>query len=320
MKELALQQISDYFQLENLTPEIELSSVFISNREINRPAVNLTGFYDFFDHERIQLFGKVEHAYMTRFSPEEKRKVYREFFAYDIPCMVICRGLECGPEIFEEALATQTPILRTELPTTEFMGRLIQYLRTLLAPEISMHGVLVDIFGVGVLITGESGIGKSETALELVRRGHRLVADDLVVIRKFAEHELLGSSPEVLKHFVELRGIGIVNVKELYGVEAVKETQKIDMVIRLEPWDREKEYDRVGTENETMDILDCPVVLYTIPIHSGRNLAIIIEAATINHRSRELGYNAAEELSLQVSENIRRRMEARREMQRRSES
>ena len=317
MKEVSLQQLSDYFALENLTPEIPLKHVYIKHQEINRPALQLTGFYQHFDNERIQLVGKVEYAYMQERTPEEKEQIWDSLFRTRIPCLVICRALECGPEILYKAREYGTPILRTPSSTTEFMGRLIQYLRTVLAPQISMHGVLVDIYGEGVLIMGDSGIGKSETALELVRRGHRLVADDIVEIRKLGDEELLGSSPQVLRHFVELRGIGIVNVKEIYGVEAVKETQKIDMVIQLEPWDREKVYDRVGMVNESTMILGSKVICYTIPIQPGRNLAIIIETATINHRSRKLGYNAAEELNRQVNENIRRRQKEREERERR---
>ena len=317
MKEVSLRRLAEYFNLENLTPSISLDGIYIEHEEINRPALQLAGFYKYFDNERIQLVGRVEYAYMGGFTNEERLEIWTELFKRNIPCLVVCRGLPCGEDLIRKAEESGTPLLRTKLPTTIFMGRLIQYLRTVLAPQISMHGVLVDIYGEGVLITGESGIGKSETALELIRRGHRLVADDMVEIRKLGDSELVGSSPEVLRYFVELRGIGIVNVKEIYGVEAVKESQKIDMVIRLEPWDSEKTYDRDGMVNETTMILGNEVVCYTIPIQPGRNLAVITEAAAINHRTRKMGYNAAEALTTQVSLNIQRRQKEREEQEKR---
>ncbi len=317
MKEVSLRRMAEYFKLENMTPQIPLDEIYIENDEINRPALQLTGYYKYFDNERIQLIGQVEESYLSNVPKEQYRQIWKDLFSKKIPCIVVCRGLECRSEFLEEANRVNTPILRTQMPTTQFMGRLIQYLRTVLAPQISIHGVLVDIYGEGVLITGESGIGKSETALELVRRGHRLVADDMVEIRRVGENELIGTSPEVLRYFVELRGIGIVNVKEIYGVEAVKESQKIDMVIHLEAWDSNKTYDRVGMVNETTMLLGSEVVCYTIPIHPGRNLAVIIETATINHRARKLGYNAAEELTRQVSLNIQKRQQEREEAEKR---
>lgn len=320
MKEVSLLKLAEYFKLENMTPNIPLDGIYIQHEEINRPALQLAGFYKYFDNERIQLIGRVEDAYLQGIPVEQRRHIWQELFARKIPCLVVCRGLECYEDLIEKALESETPILRTKMPTTQFMGRLIQYLRTVLAPQISMHGVLVDIYGEGVLITGESGLGKSETALELIRRGHRLVADDMVEIRKLGDNELIGTSPEVLRHFVELRGIGIVNVKELYGVEAVKQSQNIDMVIQLEPWDADKTYDRVGMVSETTMILGCEVVCYTIPIQSGRNLAVIIETATINHRSRKLGYNAAEVLTNQVTMNIRKRQQEREEQEKRRQN
>lgn len=317
MKEVSLLELAKYFKLENLTPEISLDGVYIQNEEINRPALQLAGFYEYFDNERIQLVGKVEYAYMEGIPQEQRLHIWGELFSRKIPCLIVCRDLGVYNELVKKALESNTPVLRTKESTTQFMGRLIQYLRTILAPQISMHGVLVDIYGEGVLITGNSGLGKSETALELIRRGHRLVADDVVEIRKLGDQELIGNSPEVLRHFVELRGIGIVNVKEIYGVEAVKESQQIDMVIQLETWSADKNYDRVGLVNETTMILGSEVVCYTIPIRPGRNLAIIIETATINHRSRKLGYNAAKEWEQQVAMNMERRKKEREEMERR---
>ena len=319
MKEVSLLKLAEYFKLENMTPGISLDDIYIQHEEINRPALQLAGFYKYFDNERIQLVGRVEYAYMKTMTQEQQIKIWKDLFARNIPCLVVCRGLEleAQEDLIRIAAASNTPVLRTQLPTTNFMGRLIQYLRTALAPQISMHGVLVDIYGEGVLITGESGIGKSETALELIRRGHRLVADDMVEIRKVGDDELVGRSPDVIRYFVELRGIGIVNVKEIYGVEAVKESQEIDMVIRLEPWDSEKAYDRVGMINETTMILGTEIVCYTIPIQIGRNLAIITEAAAINHRTRKMGYNAAEILTSQVTQNIKRRQQESEERERR---
>ena len=227
--------------------------------------------------------------------------------SYDVSAVVFCRELQPDPIFKEEALAQRIPILSTGKTTSSFMAEVIRWLNVKLAPCISVHGVLVDVYGEGVLITGESGIGKSEAALELIKRGHRLVTDDAVEIRKVSDDTLVGSAPDITKHFIELRGIGIVDVKTLFGVSSVKDTQNIDLVIRLEDWDKEKEYDRLGLEEEYTEYLGNKVVCHNIPIRPGRNLAIICESAAINHRQKKMGYNAAQELYRRVQESLARK-------------
>lgn len=309
MYTLELRQMAERFSLENMTPEIDLTGRRITHKEINRPALQLTGYYDYFDSDRVQLIGQVEYSYLTYQTPYKRRQIWRTLFMTQIPCLIVCRGLSCFEDegMLQLAVENQVPVFRTQSPTTVFMAELMRYLNFELAPRISMHGVLVDIYGEGVLITGESGIGKSEAALELMRRGHRLVADDVVEIKRISDNELLGSGPEVLRHFIELRGIGILDAKELYGVEAVKTQQTIDMVVNLEVWNPDKQYDRLGLKEQTMTILGNKVISYNIPIRPGRNVALIAETAAINHRQKKMGYNAAEELNNRVMGNIARR-------------
>lgn len=313
MYAVEMTRLAERFSLVNLTPQLSLEGRMIQHSDINRPALQLTGYYEYFDAERVQLIGKVEYSYLTSVSAEQRYNIFERLFATDIPCLIICRGLGCFAEegIAELAVRHNVPILQTEQATTGFSAELIRFLRMELAPRISLHGVMVDCFGEGVLIMGESGIGKSETALELVQRGHRLVADDVVEIRKVSDTELMAQGSEIIQNLIELRGIGVLNVKELYGVQSVRLNKSIDMVIKLEQWDRYKEYDRMGLEMETIDILDSNVVCYSIPIRPGRNLAIIIESAALNHRQKKMGYSAAEELRQRVNGNIRRRRQER---------
>ncbi len=308
-KGLKLSKIVERFELENLTPTLDLNARQVYQSEINRPALQLAGFYKYFDKERVQLIGKVELAYLLQFSHQEQMDIFRKLFSTDIPCLIICRGEELpyGEDIIALAVESKVPVFRTSRSTTGFMAELLRYIGAELAPSIGLHGVLVDCFGEGVLILGESGIGKSEMALELIQRGHRLVADDVVEIKKVSDTELIGRSAEVIENLIELRGIGILDVKELFGVRSIKTTQSIDMVINLEYWDKENDYDRMGMEEETMDILGNKVICYSIPIRPGRNMAIIIESAAINHRQKKMGYNAAEELMNRVAGNMRRR-------------
>ena len=235
---------------------------------------------------------------------EAKTKVYDTLFSYKIPCIIFCRALKPDPELLEKANEMQIPVFSTEIQTSAFTAEIIRWLNVQLAPCISIHGVLVDVYGVGVLIMGESGIGKSESALELVKRGHRLVSDDVVEIRKVSDDTLVGSAPDITRNFIELRGIGIVDVKTLYGVQSVRETQNIDLVITLEDWNKEKDYDRLGMEEEYTSFLGNKVVCHQIPIRPGRNLAIIVETAAINHRQKKMGYNAAQELYKRVQRNL----------------
>ena len=240
--------------------------------------------------------------------PEARKKeIYKRLLSCDIPAIVFCRELKPDELFMEAAIENKVPLLMTKKATSAFMSEIIKWLNVKLAPCISVHGVLVDVFGEGVLITGESGIGKSEAALELIKRGHRLVTDDAVEIRKVSEDTLVGSAPDITKHFIELRGIGIVDVKTLFGVSSVKDTKNIDLVIRLEDWDKEKEYDRLGLEEEYTEYLGNKVVCHTIPIRPGRNLAMICESAAINHRQKKMGYNAAQELYRRVQESLTRK-------------
>lgn len=306
---LSVGSIARRFNLENLTEGLDLDKIFVHQMDVNRPALQLTGFYDHFDHERVQIIGKVEHAYVEPMTPEQRKEIFAKLFSTHIPCLIVCRGLNIdhSEELNALAEAEGVPVLRTTRSTSGFGADLIRYLGEELAPYEEIHGVLVDVFGEGVLMTGESGIGKSETALELIQRGHRLVADDIVIVRKISDVELIGESPEMLRNLVELRGIGILDVKELYGVQSIKPKQTIDMVVNLQPWTQGQDYNRIGLEEETTEILKNKVVTYSIPIRPGRNTAIIVESAAVNHRQKKLGYNAATELRDRIAETINKK-------------
>ncbi|CDA68169.1 MAG: HPr(Ser) kinase/phosphatase [Clostridium sp.] len=309
MASVKMEKVVEKFKLENLTPDIDIKSIKISMPDVNRPALQMAGYFEHFDSSRLQVIGFVEYTYMEGISEEQKRVVYDKLMSYDIPCVVFCRELQPDPIFLEIAHKYNRPVFSTKKNTSVFMAEAIRWLNVKLAPCISVHGVLVDVYGEGVLITGESGIGKSEAALELVKRGHRLVTDDAVEIRKVSDETLVGSAPDVTKHLIELRGIGIVDVKALFGAASVKDTQSIDMVIRLEDWDKDKEYDRLGLEEEYTEYLGNKVVCYTLPIRPGRNLAVICETAAVNHRQKKMGYNAAQELYTRVQNSLARRRE-----------
>lgn len=304
---VALQKIVEKMDLRNLTPDIDISNRFINLPDVNRPALQLTGYYDHFESERLQIIGNVEYTYLMKLPLEQRVKIYDSILAYPIPAFIYCRNHMPEELFLEKAVQRGIPIYITEKATSAFLAELIRWLNVQLAPCISIHGVLVDVYGVGVLIRGESGIGKSESALELVKRGHRLVADDVVEIRKVSDETLVGSASEITRHFIELRGIGIIDVKALFGVQSVRKTQNIDMVIRLEEWDKEKEYDRLGLNEEHEEYLGNKVVCYRIPVRPGRNTAIIVECAAMNHRQKQMGYNAVEELYRRVQENLSRK-------------
>ena len=307
MASVSLKTIIEKMKLENLTPEIDAKKIRITQPDINRPALQLAGYFEHFEATRLQVIGFVEYTYMENFPERDKEKMYREFLTFDIPAVVFCRELVPDPLFVKIALEERVPVLITKKSTSAFMAEIIRWLNVKLAPCISIHGVLVDVFGVGVLITGESGIGKSETAIELIKRGHRLVSDDVVEIRRVSEETLIGSAPDITKHFIEMRGVGIIDVKTLYGVSSVKETQNIDLVIKLEDWDKDKEYDRLGLEEEYTEYLGNKVVCHRIPIRPGRNLAVICESAAVNHRQKAMGYNAAQELYNRVQNSLARR-------------
>ncbi len=303
MYTVEITKMAEAMGLTLVTPEVDVTGKVLTEPEVNRPALQLAGFFDYFNYERVQIIGNVEHAYMEQME-DRGAAIIEKLFSFKIPCIVFCRDLAVSDTFKEIAVKQQVPIYTTSKSTTDFMGEIIRWLKVELAPRISIHGVLVDVYGEGILITGESGIGKSEAALELIRRGHRLVADDVVEIKKVSDATLIGSAPEVTRHLIELRGIGIIDVKALFGVESVKNTQQIDLVIRLEDWNKDKEYDRMGLEDKYTEYLGNKVVCHELPIRPGRNLAIICESAAVNHRQKKMGYNAAQELYRKVTENI----------------
>ncbi|MDE7048692.1 MAG: HPr(Ser) kinase/phosphatase, partial [Lachnospiraceae bacterium] len=307
MASVKLERIIEKMKLENLTPELDISKIKITQPDINRPALQVAGYFEHFEATRLQIIGFVEYTYMESLPRERKEEIYARILSCDIPAFVFCRELKPDELFMKTAIENNVPILMTKKATSAFMAEIIRWLNVKLAPCISVHGVLVDIFGEGVLITGESGIGKSEAALELIKRGHRLVTDDAVEIRKVSDDTLVGSAPDITKHFIELRGIGIVDVKMLFGVSSVRDTQTIDLVIRLEDWDKEKEYDRLGLEEEYTEYLGNKVACHNIPIRPGRNLAVICESAAINHRQKKMGYNAAQELYRRVQDSLLRK-------------
>lgn len=295
--------------LKSFTPEVDISKRKIRQPEVNRPALQLTGYFEHFECERLQCIGNVEMSYMDRMTDEQKEERYNTLFSHPIPALIFCQGLEPGPIIKRRAIENNVPLFGTTKTTSNFIAESIRWLNVELAPYISIHGVLVDVYGEGVLITGESGIGKSETALELVKRGHRLVSDDVVVIRKVSDNTLVGSAPDITKHFIELRGIGIVDIKTMFGVSSVKDTQSIDLVIRLEEWDRDKEYERMGLEEKYTEFLGNKVVCHNLPVRPGRNLAIVVESAAVNFRQKKMGYNAAKELQNRIQSRMMQRKE-----------
>ncbi|MCR5736249.1 MAG: HPr(Ser) kinase/phosphatase [Eubacterium sp.] len=309
MESIAFSKIIENYNLKYHTPDIDASKVIINTPEVNRPALQLAGFFEHFDKERVQIIGNVECAFLDNMERQNRQWVYDKLMTSGIPCLILCRGHEPDEDMLEAANLNGVPICSTQEATSPFDAELTRWLKVQLAPCITIHGVLVDVYGEGVLIMGESGIGKSEAALELIKRGHRLVTDDVVEIRKVSEETLIGTAPAITKHFIELRGIGIIDVKALFGVESILDTINIDMVIKLEEWDREKEYDRLGLTDNYTEFLGNKVVCYSIPIRPGRNLAVIVEAASVNHRQKKMGYNAAQELYNRVNQNLLKNME-----------
>ena len=304
MKGVQLSKMVQELNLHNKTPDVDISKKRITLPDINRPALQLTGYLEHFENERVQIIGYVEYTYLLHLSREKKMEAFERFVASKIPCVIFSTKTEPDEDMINLAIKYDVPIFVTDQTTSTFMAEIIRWLNVELAPCISIHGVLVDVYGEGVLIMGESGIGKSEAALELIKRGHRLVSDDVVEIRRVSDATLVGSAPDITRHFIELRGIGIIDVKTLFGVESVKDTQSIDLVIKLEEWDKDKEYDRLGLEEEYTEFLGNRVVCHSLPIRPGRNLAVIVESAAVNHRQKKMGYNAAQELYRRVKENM----------------
>ncbi len=301
---VSVAKIVELLDLKIYTDNIDLKKRKITCADINRPALQMAGYFQHFDSTRVQVIGNVEYFYVQQLDEDVKLKRFDELLSYDIPCIIYSRNLLPSEGFVQMAEERGIPILGTGRSTSEFTAELIYALGEQLAPCITIHGVLVDVYGEGLLITGESGIGKSEAALELIRRGHRLVSDDVVEITKINEHTLIGTAPDITRHFIELRGIGIVDVKTLYGVECVKEKQQIDLVIKLSDWKKDAEYDRLGLEEEYIEYLGNKVVCHSLPIRPGRNLAVICEAAAVNHRQKKMGYNAAQELYRRVQANL----------------
>ncbi len=291
-----LKRIIDEFSLEILNIEGSPEDIMINTTEINRPGLHMAGYFEFFDENRIQIIGKSEEGFMIRFTDEKAKQRLDEFFSRKPAAVVICRDLQVSDMYVEVAAKYGVPLLRSSESTSDFTAALIAFLNLHLAPRVTRHGVLVEVYGEGILLLGESGVGKSETAIELVKRGHRLIADDAVEIRRVSNKSLVGTAPDNIRHFIELRGIGIINASRIFGAGAVKLTEKIDLVINLEQWDVNKVYDRMGLENHTTEILDLKIPSLTIPVKPGRNLAVIIEVAAMNSRQKKLGYNAAEDL------------------------
>lgn len=304
MKGVQLSKMVQELNLHNKTPDVDISKKRITLPDINRPALQLTGYLEHFENERVQIIGYVEYTYLLHLSRENKMEAFERFVASKIPCVIFSTKTEPDEDMINLAIKYDVPIFVTDQTTSTFMAEIIRWLNVELAPCISIHGVLVDVYGEGVLIMGESGIGKSEAALELIKRGHRLVSDDVVEIRRVSDATLVGSAPDITRHFIELRGIGIIDVKTLFGVESVKDTQSIDLVIKLEEWDKDREYDRLGLEEEYTEFLGNRVVCHSLPIRPGRNLAVIVESAAVNHRQKKMGYNAAQELYRRVQANM----------------
>lgn len=297
-EKVKLEKIIGEFHLETIYSPENMDTVEIGCSDVHRPGIQLSErYFDYFDSDRIQILGKVEQFYMLSKTPAERNEAYDMLMATGIPAVVITRNLEYAPELLDAAVRHNVPLLRTEESTSAFMAALIASLNVYLAPSITRHGVLVEVYGEGVLLLGESGVGKSETAVELLKRGHRLVADDAVDIKRVSAKTLVGSSPEIIRHFIELRGIGIIDVKKIFGMGAVKNTENINLVINLEAWQHGKNYERLGLDKEVTNILGINIPSLTVPVRPGRNLAVIIEIAAMNHRQQNMGYNAAEELS-----------------------
>ena len=294
---VTLQEIIDELKLEVIHLPKDSEEIKVTSIDVNLPGLQVAGFFDYFDNRRVQILGKVEYTYLNSLGEEERRKRLKRLFETKIPAVVITRQLEIFPEMIEFSDKYCVSVLRSAQSTSYFMSSLIAYLNVQLAPRITRHGVLVEIYGEGVLMLGESGVGKSETAVELVKRGHRLVADDAVEIKKVSAKSLVGSAPSIIRHFIELRGIGIIDVKKIFGMGAVKDTEKIDLVINMEEWDEKKQYDRLGLETQKTNILGLEIDSLTIPVRPGRNLAVILEIAAMNNRQKRMGYNAAQALN-----------------------
>lgn len=302
-KKLKVSEVVSRFNMEVISGEAGLKRP-ITTTDLYRPGLELAGYFNYHPKERIQMLGKTELTFSEQLPDLIKRERMRELCANETPCIIVSRGLDVPEELIEASIATGTPVLRSNNTTTMLASRITGFLENRLAPTTTIHGVLVDVYGVGMLITGSSGIGKSETALELVKRGHRLVADDAVEIIQTADYVLFGTAPELIRHLLEIRGVGIINVMTLFGAGAIRTEKKITVVCRLETWQEDKQYDRLGLDEELTKIIDTDLPLVTIPVRPGRNLAVIIEVAAMNYRLKRMGYNAALQFTNKLTESI----------------
>ncbi|MDD5832101.1 MAG: HPr(Ser) kinase/phosphatase [Clostridiales bacterium] len=292
--------LAERMNLENLTPEIDLENRVIEEYSIARPSFQLTGFFDIFPYKRVQIIGKTEYQFMQTLSGEVLKERFEKIVSYQIPCIIVTWNLPVSEMILELCRSHGVPVLRTAKETMDADSEAIKLLRVMLSPKLTIHGVLVDVYGIGVLIRGDSGIGKSEAALELIKRGHRLVADDVVEIRKVSDETLVGVAPELTRDFIELRGIGVINIRAMFGYEAVKGSQNIDMIVNLEEYRKEKNYDRFGLEPRYDDIMGNKIFKVDIPVRPGRNIAVIVESAAINFRAKIMGYDAPEDFMSRI--------------------
>jgi len=297
---ISLKDFRAQLNLEALN-EVDQKEIDINVTDINRPGMQFCGFYEYFAYERPQVIGKVEMTYLESLEPERRREVLEKYMSFPLPCIIVCWGMTPPKELLEIATARQIPVLQSKEKTTRLSFLAITYLNRVLAPHITQHGVLVDVYGVGILLTGESGVGKSEVALELVRRGHQLCADDVVDICRVSDDRLIGECPEMVRHFMEIRGIGIIDIRAMYGIGSVVLSKSIDMVIHMEKWDANKDYERLGLKEETISILDVKVPYQLMPVRQGRNLAIIVEVAARNLSLKRMGYSAARELDRRLN-------------------
>ncbi|MBQ9084113.1 MAG: HPr(Ser) kinase/phosphatase [Clostridia bacterium] len=302
--QVSMGKVISEFKLETLyLPDLP-ENIFVNCNRVNRPGLQMVGFYDHYEQARLQIIGKVEHLFLSQLDAEERSRRLADFFRSSPVGVIITTSIEMGAEVLELAEKYKVPLLRTSRRTSDFMAALIAFLNVELGPRITRHGVLVEVYGEGILLLGDSGVGKSETAIELLKRGHRLIADDAVEIKRVSATTLVGKAPEIIRHYVELRGIGIVDVRRLFGMGAVKETEKIDLVINLEPWENGKMYDRLGLDEQTTDILGINVPSIVLPVCPGRNLSVVIEVAAMNNRQKRMGYNTAQEFNKRLMESM----------------
>ncbi|UOO36967.1 HPr(Ser) kinase/phosphatase [Oscillospiraceae bacterium CM] len=299
-----LKTLADELKLTVVSPSSDYDQVKVTTGDVHRPGLQLAGFYDYFDPTRIQLVGRMETAFLTKFPDDERRDKVDFFLSKKMPALIICHDAEILPEFIEAAAKYDVTLLSTSLNTSGVLSELIWLIKKALAPRVTRHGVLVEVYGLGILLMGESGVGKSEAAIELLKRGHRLIADNAVEIKAVDHNQLQGTAPELIRHYVELRGIGVIDVRQIFGVGAVKERQNIHLVVNLEPWREGMLYDRLGISEQTMSILGVDVPSVTIPVKPGRNLAIILEVAAMNQRQKFMGYNAAQEFTRQINKHF----------------